>query len=130
MARLYAPEALAETPGGPNVEMNVKPGLTALEKLRVIPMRTNAALAMAALTMAALIVTIAAALAPLPVRAQTYDPRYPICLQVYGITGNYIACGYTSMGQCRLSAQGRAAQCIVNPYFAGGSKGRGFRRLQ
>jgi hypothetical protein len=84
----------------------------------------------AALALAVLVVTIAAALTPLPARAQTYDPRYPVCLQVYGITGNYIACGYTSMDQCRLSAQGRAAQCIVNPYFAGGPKGRRFRRPQ
>lgn len=96
----------------------------------MIPMRTIAALTPMSLTTAALLVTIAAALTSSPARAQTYDPRYPVCLQVYGITGNYIACGYTSMEQCRLSAQGRAAQCIVNPYFAGGSKGRGFRRPQ
>ena len=125
MARLYAPGAATETPDGPDVEMSVKPRLTASKKPRVIPMRTIAALALAVL-----VVTIAAALTPLPARAQTYDPRYPVCLQVYGITGNYIACGYTSMDQCRLSAQGRAAQCIVNPYFAGEPKGRRFRRPQ
>ena len=68
-----------------------------------------------------LIAVIAAVLAS-PARAQTYDPAYPICLQVYGIQGGYIACGYTSMDQCRLSAWGRAAQCIVNPYFAGAPK--------
>jgi len=27
-------------------------------------------------------------------------------------------------GQCRLSASGRAAQCIINPYFAGANPGR------
>jgi hypothetical protein len=53
-----------------------------------------------------------------PARAQTYDPNYPICIQTYGRDGNSIACRYTSMGQCRLSASGRAAQCITNPYFA------------
>ena len=74
---------------------------------------------------------IAAMLAVPPVRAQTYDPAYPICLQAYGITGGYIACSYASMDQCRLSACGRAAQCIINPYFAGvPAKGRGYRRLQ
>ncbi len=83
-----------------------------------------------ALTIAALVTTIAAALTPSPVRGQTYDPRYPVCLQTYGITGNYIACGYTSMDQCRLSARRRAAQCILNPYFAGRSKGGGIRRPQ
>ncbi len=83
-----------------------------------------------ALTIAALAAMIAAALTPSPVRGQTYDPRYPVCLQTYGITGNYIACGYTSMDQCRLSARGRAAQCILNPYFAGRSKGGGIRRPQ
>jgi Protein of unknown function (DUF3551) len=68
-------------------------------------------------------------LAASPARAQAYDPAYPICLQVYGIQGGYIACGYTSMDQCRLAASGGAAQCIVNPYFAGGTgKGRAPRR--
>jgi hypothetical protein len=63
-------------------------------------------------------------LAAAPARAQTYDPNYPFCLQIYGRDGNYIACGYTSMAPCKLSASGRAAQCIVNPYFARASKAR------
>ena len=54
-----------------------------------------------------------------PAQAQTYDPNYPICLQSYGREGNYISCRYSSMDQCKLSASGRAAQCIVNPYPAG-----------
>jgi uncharacterized protein DUF3551 len=53
-----------------------------------------------------------------PVQAQTYDPNFPVCLQTYGRAGNYINCSYTSLPQCRISASGRAAQCIVNPYFA------------
>jgi hypothetical protein len=77
------------------------------------------------------ILAVVALLAAAPARAQTYDPAYPICLQVYGIVGGYIACRYVSMDQCRLSASGRAAQCIVNPYFAGGPrKGRSYRRVQ
>ena len=75
-----------------------------------------------------LVAVIVAMLAASPARAQTYDPAYPICLQVFGITGNYFSCRYTSMGQCRLVASSRAAQCIVNPYFAGGAKGRASRR--
>ena len=77
------------------------------------------------------IVAIAALVAASPARAQTYDPSYPVCLQVYGIEGGYISCGYTSMAQCQLSASGRAAQCIVNPYFAVAPvRGRTTRRLQ
>jgi hypothetical protein len=62
---------------------------------------------------------IAAMAAASPARAQTYDPAYPICLQTFGIFGTAISCGYTSMNQCQFSARGRAAQCIVNPYFTG-----------
>jgi hypothetical protein len=65
--------------------------------------------------------TIAAAT---PLQAQTYDPNYPVCLQVYGRAGNYISCGYTSIAQCQLSASGRAAQCITNPYYAGSYRRR------
>jgi uncharacterized protein DUF3551 len=75
-----------------------------------------------------LMAVIVAMLAASPARAQAYDPAYPICLQTYGFDGNYIACGCTSMDQCRVTASGRAAQCIVNPYFAGGAKGRAPRR--
>ena len=75
------------------------------------------------------ILVIAAMLAASPVSAQMYDPAYPICLQTFGITGNAISCGYTSMEVCQLTARGRAAQCIVNPYFVGTPrKGRTSRR--
>ena len=50
--------------------------------------------------------------------AQTYSPDYSVCLQTYGIDGNYIECAYTSLAQCNQSASGRAAQCTINPYFA------------
>jgi len=63
------------------------------------------------------IVAIAAAFAAFPARAQTYSPDYPVCLHVYGKV-SYIECAYTSMAQCNLSASGRGAQCVVNPYFA------------
>ena len=49
--------------------------------------------------------------------AQTYDPAYPVCLQTYGIDGSSISCSYNSMQQCQMSASGRAAQCVTNPYF-------------
>jgi hypothetical protein len=52
-----------------------------------------------------------------PAQAQTYDPSYPVCLHVYGRI-NYYECRYTSLAQCNASASGRAAQCVINPYFA------------
>jgi hypothetical protein len=64
------------------------------------------------------ILTSVTVLTAAPARAQTYNPDYPVCLQVYDIEGSYIECGYTSLPQCAQSASGRAAQCIVNPYFA------------
>jgi hypothetical protein len=70
------------------------------------------------------VLAVAITLAGASAQAQTYDPNYPICLQTFGRNGNYIACGYTSMAQCRSSASGRAAQCITNPYFAGAIPGR------
>ena len=71
------------------------------------------------------ILRIGTVLTAVPARAQTYDPNYPICLQVYDIDGGHIACGYTSLAQCALSASGRAAQCIINPYFASAQIPRG-----
>ena len=59
-----------------------------------------------------------------PASAQTYDPRYPVCLQTYGISGNAISCRYPSMDACQVSAMGRAAQCIANPYYGAGARRR------
>src|SRR5258706_4470838 len=52
-----------------------------------------------------------------PAAAQTYAPGYPVCLHVWG-PANYYECRYTSLAQCNASASGRAAQCMINPYFA------------
>jgi hypothetical protein len=54
--------------------------------------------------------------------AQTYDPAWPVCLHVYTRGANYYECRYTSLPQCNVSASGRAAQCVVNPYFAGAQR--------
>ena len=65
------------------------------------------------------ILTIATASVAPSARAQTYDPAYPVCLQIYqGIADFYFECGYTSLAQCNMSASGRGALCVVNPYFA------------
>ena len=43
-----------------------------------------------------------------PAQAQTYDPKYPVCLQVFqSMVDYYFECGYTSMPQCQASASGR-----------------------
>jgi uncharacterized protein DUF3551 len=55
-------------------------------------------------------------LAATPARAQTYAGA-PVCLHVYG-PATYYECRYTSLAQCNATASGRAAQCVVNPYFA------------
>lgn len=62
-------------------------------------------------------------------RAQTYDPSYPVCLQVYqGMVDFYFECRYRTMAQCAASASGRSAQCVVNPYYGGPKAGRGKRQ--
>lgn len=64
------------------------------------------------------IVTIAAIWTAAPVRAQTYDANYPVCLEVYGENGSVIECGFTSLAQCTQAASGgRSAICFNNPYF-------------
>jgi Protein of unknown function (DUF3551) len=81
------------------------------------------------------IVTLAAVLTATPSLAQTYDPKYPVCLQIYQrMTDYYFECAYTSLAQCNMSASGRAAQCIVNPYYTGtktppGRRDRRHRRV-
>ena len=51
------------------------------------------------------------------VSAQTYDPTYPVCMQIYGPVG-YFDCRYGSLAQCKYLAVGRSASCVNNPYFA------------
>jgi hypothetical protein len=83
-------------------------------------MRVTALASLVVLTMETLAATS-------PVQAQTYNPNYPVCLHVFGqIT--YFDCRYTSLPQCALSASGRAAQCVVNPYFANGYREPPIRR--
>jgi hypothetical protein len=69
-----------------------------------------------------------------PSHAQTYDPRYPVCMKVYEGSfggGEWIDCSYYSLPQCQVSASGRAAMCVTNPYFAEARipGGRAYRRL-
>ncbi len=61
-------------------------------------------------------------LALAPASAQTYDPRYPVCIHYFGGVigggGNWIDCSYVSIPQCQATASGLGAQCLVNPYYA------------
>jgi len=61
-----------------------------------------------------------------PACAQTYDPAFPVCLHVFTRGNNYYDCSYTTLPQCNATASGRAALCVVNPYYAGatGPQGR------
>jgi Protein of unknown function (DUF3551) len=79
--------------------------------------------------LAVAILAIGAASAAAPAQAQTYDPSYPVCLQVYGRL-SYYECRYTSLPQCNMSASGRPAQCILNPYFAHASQDPSARRYK
>ncbi len=66
------------------------------------------------------ILTLAAIAMTQPTRAQTYDPRYPICLKVIqNFGGERYDCRYDSIPQCRRSQGGLPAQCVVNPFYAG-----------
>ena len=64
---------------------------------------------------AALAICVVGALST-PVHAQTYGANYPVCLQVFGRFPRF-ECGFMSIAQCRPSAAGIAAQCVVNPYY-------------
>jgi len=59
-----------------------------------------------------------------PTQAQTFDPNYPICVQISEWGGWRIECGYTSMAQCKASASGLGWTCMTNPYFGLGRRGR------
>ena len=69
------------------------------------------------------ITAIATLFIAVPAGAQTYDPRYPVCMHIFGPGGfggggDYFDCSYTSLPQCQASASGRSASCDVNPYYA------------
>ena len=72
------------------------------------------------------ILTASIALAAGHARAQTYDPAFPVCLHVVSFrTSPYYRCSYTTMDQCRASANGQL--CVPNPYYAGATA-RGTKR--
>lgn len=68
--------------------------------------------------------TLAAGLiaAAAPAGAQTYNPRFPVCIQTYDSDGGIIECNFDTIAQCKASAAGRAAECMPNPFFSGSSR--------
>ena len=69
-------------------------------------------------TLALTILTMGIVLTAGHARAQRYDPAYPVCLYVVSRgTSPYYRCSYTTMDQCRASANGQ--MCSLNPYYAG-----------
>jgi hypothetical protein len=68
--------------------------------------------------LALLVILTGSTLAAEPTHAQTYDPAFPFCMHVIPWGGGaYEDCTYHTMGQCQMSASGRAAQCNPNPYY-------------
>ena len=62
---------------------------------------------------------LAALVMSAPARAQTYDPRSPVCLHVFGeLEGERMDCIFPNFAQCQVAASGRPATCLMNPYFA------------
>jgi uncharacterized protein DUF3551 len=71
------------------------------------------------------IAVLALALGATSVRAQGYDPRYPVCIHVFGeLEGERMDCIFTSIPQCQVAASGRPAMCLINPYFTPPSRPR------
>lgn len=69
---------------------------------------------------ALIILTLATAAVTSPARAQTYDPRYPVCLKVIqNFGGERYDCRYYSIEQCQESQGGLPASCVVNPFYRG-----------
>jgi hypothetical protein len=67
--------------------------------------------------LASLVLVSVTMLSIAPSHAQTYDPRYPFCIQVNDSGGGtHIDCRFTSMPQCQATASGLGF-CFVNPYL-------------
>jgi hypothetical protein len=63
------------------------------------------------------ILAVGAVSAAQPLAAQTYDPSSHVCMRVFG-DPTYLECRYSTIAQCKGTAAGRGAECLLNPYFA------------
>ncbi|TYO66718.1 DUF3551 domain-containing protein [Bradyrhizobium hipponense] len=58
-----------------------------------------------------------------PAAAQQFSGNYPICLQRWEWGGSTtIWCQYSSWEECKATAAGLPAMCLVNPYAPGPSR--------
>ena len=67
------------------------------------------------------VLAIGALLTIAPSHAQTYDPNYPVCIQMVEWGGTHIDCSFTSLPQCQGTAS-NLGWCFANPYFLHESK--------
>ena len=58
-------------------------------------------------------------------QAQTYDPRFPVCMHLTLWGGSVEECTYYTIAQCQASASGRPGQCNINPFYAGATESSG-----
>ena len=56
-----------------------------------------------------------------PTAAQTYDPRHPVCIEIYTIDGRSIDCSFATIAQCAATLPGSppSAMPILMPRRAG-----------
>ena len=62
-----------------------------------------------------------------PSHAQTFDPNYPVCIEITEWGGTHIDCSYTSMPPCQMTASNNG-RCFANPY-SGSRSSRIIRRI-
>ena len=85
-------------------------------------------------TLCWVILALTSIIAVAPATAQRYDPRYPVCRQVWrrgGVT--WFDCSYTSWDQCVAEAAPSQGMCLLNPDWPQsqqGSPGRHRRRSE
>lgn len=61
------------------------------------------------------ILVLGAVSAPQYAHAQIFDPSYPVCIRPQA--DDDLDCHFTSLAQCALTASGRSAECVINPYY-------------
>jgi len=61
-----------------------------------------------------LILGIATIFSRSPASAESFDTKYPVCMEVYASDGPRMDCYFWSMRQCWAKTDGMAAQCVAN----------------
>ena len=58
-----------------------------------------------------------AILAASPAMAESFDTKYPVCMQVFASSGPRMDCYFWSMEQCWPKTDGMAALCVPNQNY-------------